>query len=59
METTRVPASETATKQKLLDYIKRVSQEQQEILYEFELPSAFIDKETVSAFSALFCSLDV
>ena len=59
METTRVPASETATKQKLLDYIKRVSQEQQEILYEFEVPSAFIDKETVSAFSTLFCSLDI
>ena len=59
METTRVPASATATKQKLLDYIKRVSENQQEILYEFEVPSSFIDKETVSAFSALFCSLDV
>ena len=60
METTRVPASATATKQKLLEYVKRVSAENSEnILYEFEVPSAFIDKETVSAFSALFCSLDV
>ncbi len=60
METTRVPASATATKQKLLEYIKRVSAENSEdILYEFEVPSALIDKETVSAFSALYCSLDV
>ena len=60
METTRVPASATATKQKLLEYIKRVSAENSEdILYEFEVSSALIDKETVSAFSALYCSLDV
>ena len=60
METTRVPASATATKQKLLEYIKRVSAENSEdILYEFEVPSALIDKETVSAFAALYCSLDV
>lgn len=60
METTRVPASATATKQKLLEYIKRVSAENSEdILYEFEVPSALIDKETVLAFSALYCSLDV
>ena len=60
MDTTRVPASATATKQKLLEYIKRVSAENSDdILYEFEVPSALIDKETVSAFSALYCSLDV
>ncbi len=60
METTRVPASATATKQKLLEYLKRVSAENSEdTLYEFEVPSALIDKETVSAFSALYCSLDV
>ncbi len=60
METMRVPASETTTKQKLLEYIERVSAENSEdILYEFEIASSLLDKETVAALSQLYCSLDV
>jgi len=56
----RVPASATATKQKLLEYIKRVSAENSEdILYEFELESSLLDKDTVAALSQLYCSIDV
>lgn len=55
-----MPASATATKQKLLEYIKRVSAENSEdILYEFELESSLLDKDTVAALSQLYCSIDV
>ena len=59
METLRVDASVSATKQKLLDYIKRAAAENPDILYEFEVPFSAVDKETVAAFSELFCSVDI
>ena len=56
----RVPASATATKQKLLEYIKRVSAENSEdILYEFEVSSSVVDKDVVNALSELYSSVDI
>lgn len=59
METLRVAASHSSSKGALLEYIKDISQKNEEILYEFELPSALIDKDTVKALSGIYASLDL
>ena len=60
METVRVPANVSATKRSLLEYIKKISSENSEdILYEFEISSAVVDKDVVSALSEIYSSIDI
>ncbi len=56
----RVAASVCRAKRSLLEYIKNVSADNAEnTLYEFEVPSALIDKDVVKAFSELYASVDI
>ncbi|MCR4939097.1 MAG: hypothetical protein K5930_03180 [Treponemataceae bacterium] len=59
METLRVAASHSSSKGALLEYIKDISQKNEEILYEIELSSTLIDKDTVKALSGIYASLDI
>lgn len=59
METQRVPASVCSSRQGILKYIRQAADKAPDVLYEFELSSALVDRELVRSLSEIYCSLDI